>query len=400
MGLLLDLVCPQCSQSFAAEAVQTYCQNCQSPLLARYDLERISRSLTPAEVRQRSKGIWRWEELLPLREKQWQISLGEGDTPLLPLPRLGEKLGLRHLYLKDEAQNPTACFKARGMAVALSRHLELGLRHFRLATAGNAGGALAAYAARAASVLRRKGEACYAHIYMPRSAPKANRIEVQASGADLHLVEGVISDAAQKAQQDAQAYQGARESWFDLSTFKEPYRVEGKKTMGFELAEQFDYQLPDVILYPTGGGTGLVGMWKAFAELEQLGWINAARPRMISVQASGCAPIVQAFHSGAERIQAWPNATTTANGLCVPKPFADRLILTILRQSGGSAIAVDDEQIHLAQQELARLEGIFAAPEGAATVAALKAMIANRMIDSEEKVVLFNTASGVKYIEM
>ncbi|MCX8063394.1 MAG: threonine synthase [Anaerolineales bacterium] len=398
MGFVTKFVCPHCSQSYPAATVQTYCLRCESPILACYDLEIVAQSVTPEAIRKRKSGIWRWEELLPVHEKAWQISLGEGDTPLLPLPRLGEKLGLKHLYLKDEAQNPTACFKARGMAVSLSRHLELGLRHFRLATAGNAGGALAAYTARANSLLKRKGDACYAHIYMPKTAPRANRLEVQASGVDLHLVEGLISDAAQKAAQDASQFEGTPQNWFDLSTFKEPYRVEGKKTMGYELAEQFDYHLPDVILYPTGGGTGLVGMWKAFDELEQMGWIDGKRPRMVSVQASGCAPIVEAFHCGAERVQFWQGAATLANGLCVPKPFADRLILTILRQSRGTALAVDDEQIQLAQQELARLEGIFAAPEGAATFAALKKMVADNLVLPEEKVVLFNTASGVKYI--
>lgn len=398
MGSVVEFVCSQCSHHFSAEAVRTYCYSCESPIMARYDLKSIAHSVNPEVIRKRNRGIWRWEEFLPVTDQRWRISLGEGDTPLLPLLRLGEELGLKHLYLKDEAQNPTACFKARGMAVSLSRHLELGLRHFRLATAGNAGGALAAYAARANSLLNPKGDACYAHIYMPRTAPLANRLEAQMSGADLHLVDGLISDAAQHATQDAKAYEGTPQSWFDLSTFKEPYRVEGKKTLGFELAEQFNYQLPDVILYPTGGGTGLIGMWKAFDELEQVGWIDEKRPRMIAVQASGCAPIVQAFNAGAERARAWQNASTLATGLCVPKPFADRLILSVLRQSGGTALAVEDEQIQLAQKELAQLEGIFAAPEGAATLAALKRMVTTHMVSSQEKVVLFNTASGVKYI--
>ncbi len=398
MGHVIEFECPLCAKKFSAESVQSYCSTCESPILARYDLKIIAQSLTPETMRKRPRGIWRWDELLPLRDPRWQVGLGEGDTPLLPLPSLAEKLGLKYLYIKDEAQNPTACFKARGMAISLSRHLELGFRHFRLATAGNAGGALAVYAARANSILRGSGESCQAHIYMPRHAPLANRLEVQVSGADLHLVDGLISDAAQQAAQDANQYEGTPQQWFDLSTFKEPYRVEGKKTMGLELAEEFDYQLPDVIVYPTGGGTGLVGMWKAFDELEQLGWIGSKRPRMISVQASGCAPIVRAFQESAQRAQPWQNAHTLASGLCVPKPFADRLILSILYQSGGSAIAVDDEQIHLAQQELAQLEGIFAAPEGAATLAAVEQMVQNKSISPEEKVVLFNTASGVKYI--
>ncbi len=398
MGSVLELVCPFCLQSFSAESVQTYCQSCESLILARYDLKGIAQSLKPEIVHRRQRGIWRWGEFLPVTHPNWQISLGEGDTPLLPLPRLGKRLGLKNLFLKDEAQNPTACSEVRGMAVSLSRYLELGLRHFYLATAGNAGGALAAYVARANSLLRPKGDACYARIYMPRTAPLANRLEAQMAGTDLRLVDGLISDAAQQAAQDAREHETTPQGWFDLSTFKEPYRVEGKKTLGFELAEQFAYRLPDVILYPSGSGAGLVGMWKAFDELEQIGWIDGKRPRMIAVQASNCAPIVQALEGGANYAQAGQNASTLANGLGVPQPFADRLILSILQQSGGTALAVAEEQIQLAQQELAQSEGILAAPEGAATLAALKMMVTAQMVCPEEKVVLFNTASGLKYI--
>ncbi|MCS7248269.1 MAG: threonine synthase [Anaerolineales bacterium] len=398
MGFAIELVCPECSQTFAAEAVQTFCRSCASPLLARYDFEEIAHALAPGVVRQRARGIWRWAEFLPVQGTQWRITLGEGDTPLLPLPKLGKRLGLRHLYLKDEARNPAGCFKARGIAVSLSRHLELGLRHFYLASAGNAGGTLAVYGARTNWLLRQKQERCSFRIYLASTAPLANRLEIQTSGAEFYLIEGTIADAAARAAQDMNLEQGSTpQRWFDLSTFKEPYRVEGKKTLGFELAEQFDYHLPDVILYPTGGGTGLIGMWKAFDELERVGWIGEKRPRMISVQAQGCAPIVEAFRQGTERTRFWHNAATSATGLCVPQPFADRLILKVLRESGGDALAVDEEEIRLAQQELAQLEGVFASPEGAATLAALKIMVSQQKLDPQERVVLFNTASGVKY---
>lgn len=335
---------------------------------------------------------------MPLQDARWRVSLGEGGTPLLHLPRLGERLGITSLYLKDESKNPTAAFKARGMAVALSKLLELGVRHFVLATAGNAGSALAVYAARANSLLRTMGEACQAHVFMPASAPRSNRIEVQTTGADLHLVDGLISDAGQQAVTMIKNRQNEGETWFDLSTFKEPFRVEGKKTLGFELAEQFKWQLPDVIIYPTGGGTGLVGMWKAFAELEALGWISVKRPRMISVQASGCAPLVTAFERKENRVQMWDKAHTVATGLCVPKPFADRLILRIINESGGACLAVSDEEITEAQKELALFEGIFPCPEGAATLAALQHGLEKKIIKAHEVVLLFNTASGLKYI--
>jgi threonine synthase len=393
----MALVCSECGQRVEGEALYTYCQTCTAPYDVRYNLEEVGRRLSREEIGGRQDGLWRWAELLPLRDIRWRVTLGEGATPLLSLPRLGERYGLRSLYLKDESKNPTASFKARGIAVALSRLLELGARHFVLATAGNAGGALAVYAARANRLLRPMGQSCSAHIFMPASAPLVNRIEVQTAGADLHLVEGTIYDAGQAAQR-AREGQEAGESWFDLSTFKEPYRVEGKKTLGFELAEQFQWQLPDVIIYPTGGGTGLVGMWKAFDELEQLGWIGAKRPRMISVQAEGCAPLVRAFEQDKARVQLWENPHTIASGLCVPKPFADRMLLRILRASQGEAVAVSDEEIGVAQAELADFEGVFSAPEGAATVAALKRCVEKKWIEPKDIVVLFNTASGLKYL--
>jgi threonine synthase len=361
---------------------QTFCLTCASPILAQYDLSHIS--LTQQEVSQRPRGIWRWHELLPVNDAQNFLTLGEGDTPLLLAQNLMQKLGTSHLFIKDESTNATASFKARGMVVALSKAVELGLREFVIPTAGNAGGALAAYAARAG---------CKAHVFMPEDTPMANQVEVRMAGADLILVHGLINEAGRLAREAAQQH-----GWFDVSTFKEPFRVEGKKTMGFELAEAFNWELPEVIIYPTGGGTGLVGMWKAFAELEKLGWIGPKRPRMVSVQAEGCAPAVKAFHSGAERCEVWQNAFTVASGLRVPALFADRLVLQVLRESNGTAIAVGDGEIMASQKELAATEGIFAAPEGAATLTAYRHLLAQDWIQSNDRVVLFNTGSGLKYV--
>jgi threonine synthase len=329
--------------------------------------------------------MWRWHEILPVVNNENRISLGEGDTPLLPVPHLEKELGLLNLYVKDESSNPTGSFKARGLAAAVSKVKELGIEKVIIPTAGNAGGAMAAYAARAG---------IKAHIFMPRDTPLANIEESRMAGAEVALVDGLISDAAGLAGEKARA-----EGWFDLSTFKEPYRVEGKKIMGYELAEEFEWILPDVIIYPTGGGTGLVGMWKAFTELEALGWLeNTKRPRMVVVQAEGCAPVVKAFADGANFCDFWIDAHTLASGLRVPKSFADQLILNDLRESDGTAVAVSDKSILEAQSQLGKLEGIFAAPEGAATLAALKTLLAQNWVDPEERIVLFNTGSGLKYL--
>jgi threonine synthase len=330
--------------------------------------------------------MWRWSELLPILNKENQIFLGEGDTPLLSLPHLEKQLGLSHLYVKDESSNPTGSFKARGLAAAVSKAKELGVEKVIIPTAGNAGGAMAAYAARAG---------LKAHIFMPKDTPFANIEESRMAGAEVVLVDGLISDAAGMAGVKAR-----EEGWFDVSTFKEPYRVEGKKVMGYELAEEFGWELPDVIVYPTGGGTGLVGMWKAFAELEALGWLdNTKRPRMVSVQAEGCAPVVKAFEKKASFCDFWINAHTLASGLRVPKSFADHLILHDIYESQGTAIAVSDEMILVAQKQLASMEGIFAAPEGAATLAALQELIRQKWVQPEERIVLFNTGSGLKYLD-
>jgi threonine synthase len=353
-------------------------------LLARYDLAAAASSINPAQISARPRGIWRWAELLPVRQEKLRSTLGEGDARLLPAQRLGSALGLTHLYIKDESTNPTGSFKARGLAVAVARAIELKQREFVIPTAGNAGSALAFYAARAGVL---------AHVIMPKDAPLANQIEVRLAGADLQLVDGLINDAARQAGDLAR-----KNHCFDVSTFKEPYRVEGKKTMGFELVEAFNWQMPDVIVYPTGGGTGLVGMWKAFAELESMGWIGRKRPRMVSIQAEGCAPIVRAFKTGSQRVEPWQNAHTIASGLRVPAVFADRLILRALHESKGTALAVSDAEIIQAQKEIAQLEGIFAAPEGAACWAGLQRLLNIGWVQPNEKIVLYNTGSGLKYL--
>lgn len=329
--------------------------------------------------------MWRWKELLPVQDEQSMLTLGEGDTPLLPASRLGAELGLSKLYVKEEGSNPTGSFKARGLAAAVSKAKEFGVSKVIIPTAGNAGGAMAAYAARGGLA------AC---VFMPEDSPQANIEECRISGAEVHLVKGLISDAAIHAREKTQ-----REGWFDLSTFKEPYRVEGKKIMGYELAEAFGWQLPEVIIYPTGGGTGLIGMWRAFKELQALGWLEtAARPRMVAVQADGCAPVVKAFNEGKDSCDYWPEAHTIASGLRVPKSFADCLILECLHESNGIAVSVSDIEIQSAQRRLASAEGIFAAPEGAATLAALIRLKENGWVNQDERIIIFNTGTGLKYL--
>jgi threonine synthase len=385
MNLLTVLHCPRCEHAYPANQIQTFCPDCRAPLLAQYDLERATVQFDRDEFARRPAGMWRWHELLPVTDPAHITSLGEGDTPVIRLTHLGEALGLPNLFLKDESRNPTGTFKARGLAAAISKAYELGVEKVIIPTAGNAGGAMAAYAARAG--LR----AC---VLMPQSTPIANYEECRIAGAEVIQVEGLINDAARLAAEKARL-----EGWFDLSTFKEPYRVEGKKVMGYELAEAFDWELPEVIIYPTGGGTGLVGMWKAFAELVTLGWLADARlPRMVAVQASGCAPVVKAFEADAETCTFWEDAHTIASGLCVPLSFADRLILRCIKDSHGCAVAVDDAEILFAQRRLARGEGIFAAPEGAATLAGLTTLLQQGWIDPGERIVLFNTGSGLKYL--
>jgi threonine synthase len=381
---LNHLECPHCRKEFDADVVQSFCEDCREPILARYDLATARLTLTRDSLLTRPKGIWRWSEILPVRSPAFRLTLGEGGTPLLKISNLGQTLGMGELYVKDESANPTGSFKARGLVMAVARAMELGLRAFVIPTAGNAGGALAAYAAR--------GRA-QAHVFMPADAPLPNQVEVKSFGAELTLVDGLISDAARLAGEASRQH-----GWFDVSTFKEPYRCEGKKTLGLEVAEALGWELPDAIIYPTGGGTGLLGMWKAFDELEQMGFIGSKRPRMVSVQAEGCAPIVRAFNENSERAKFWDGARTIASGLRVPGVFADRLVLGVIRESKGIALAVSDQEILACQKELAASEGIFAAPEGAATLAAARRLLISGWLGKDERVILFNTGSGLKYL--
>jgi threonine synthase len=383
MNYLTHLECSHCGREFDADQLIRICSNCHHPLLARYDLKAAASHLERDEVASRPIGMWRFRELLPVRDSKYQVTLGEGGKPILKLEQLGEQLGLNQLFLKDEGQNPTGSFKALGLAAAVSRALELGATEFVIPTAGNAGGALAAYAARAGVI---------AHVFMPHDAPLINILEVQMTGADLHLVNGLINDAGREAAEAA-----ANSGWFDVSTLKEPYRLEGKKIMGYEVAEAFDWKLPDVIIYPTGGGTGLIGMWKAFDEMEALGWIGAKRPRMVVVQAEGCAPIVKAFHEGREVAEPWENAATLASGLRVPVAIGSRLMLQALKESDGTAVALSDNSIREAQSLLSSSEGIFPCMEGAATIGALRPLIEQGWLGPDEQILVFNTGTGLKH---
>jgi threonine synthase len=379
------LECAACGTNYEARRLHNLCTKCGKPLLVRYDLEQAARSLTKESLKDRGPDLWRYREVLPVDHDKNVVTLGEGFTPLLHCARLGPEIGLNHLYIKEEGQNPTQSFKARGMTAAVSMAKELGVSKLAVPSAGNAAGALAAYAASAG---------LEAHIFMPRDTPRANVIECEQTGAHVTLMDGLITDCGAEVGRRKEA-----EGWFDVSTLKEPYRIEGKKTMGYELAEQFDWKLPDVIIYPTGGGTGLIGMWKSFDEMEQMGWISSKRPRMITVQAAGCAPIVRAFEEGKRFAEEFPNAHTTASGLRVPKAIGDFLIIDALRASGGTAVAVTDEELIAATKEIGAAEGIFCAPEGAACLPALKMLLAKGLVKSDEQVVLFNTGSGVKYLE-
>ena len=380
-----NLECSFCHREYEARRLHNVCTECGKPLFVRYDLKRISKFLTRQALYARRSDLWRYREVLPVRREDNIVTLGEGWTPLLHVRSLGESLGMTELYVKDESLNPTQSFKARGMAVAVSMAKELGATKLAAPSAGNAAGALAAYCARAG---------LKAFLFMPRDTPRANVIECEVAGANVTLMDGLITDCGAEV-----ARRKETEGWFDVSTLREPYRVEGKKTLGYEIAEQLAWVLPDVIVYPTGGGTGLVGMWKAFEELQELGWIGEKRPRMISVQAAGCAPIVRAFNAGERFAEEFQNAATVASGLRVPKAIGDFLILDAIRESGGTAIAVSDEELIAGAREMARTEGIFAAPEGGACVPALRKLLARGDVKPGERVVLFNTGSGIKYLD-
>jgi len=386
MSLMTHLECSRCGTRHEADELQTVCRKCGKPLLPRYDLEAAKKSLTKEALVGRVSSMWRYLELLPVRRKENIVSLGEGWTPLTPAKRLGESLGLSNLLIKDEGLMPTGSFKARGLSAAVSRAKELGVTRVALPSAGNAAGAMAAYGARAGMEV---------YVFMPGDAPRVNAVECLVTGAKVVKVRGLISDAGKLVKD------GEREMrWFSVTTLAEPYRVEGKKTMGLEVAEQLGWKLPDVIIYPTGGGTGIIGMWKAFDELEEMGWIGPERPRMVSVQAEGCSPVVRAYAEGKEECEFFEGASTAAAGLRVPKALGDFLILRAVRESGGEAIAVSDAELMADVSEIARLEGIFACPEGAATLSALRKMVDAGRVDHDDSVILFNTGSGLKYTDL
>ena len=383
---LSHLECTACRDTFSADELHRVCVSCGKVLYARYDLDAAGRALSPDDLASRRGDMWRYFELMPVRQPGNVVSLGEGFTPIIRAHRLGARLGCPNLLIKDEGVNPTASFKARGLSAAVSKAVELGVTGFTIPSAGNAGGAVAAYAARAG---------VEAHVFMPKDVPTANREEVEVAGARAVLVDGLISDAG-KASRAAATERGL----FDVSTLQEPYRAEGKKTMGYEIAEQLGWNVPDAIVYPTGGGTGIVGIWKAFQEMEALGWLDGRRPRMFCVQADGCAPLVRAFHEGTDHAEPWVGAETVAAGLRVPAAIGDYLVLAALRESGGGAVTVTDDEIMTWVRDVAALEGLFMSPEGAATAAALPKLLADGAVSPEETVLLLSTGSGLKYLDL
>jgi threonine synthase len=381
---LTHLDCTKCDRRYDGGSVHYLC-TCGAPLFARYDLERAARDLRPGHLALREPSLWRYRDVLPVEDPEDRISLGEGFTPLLPAPSLGSAVRLPRLYLKDESGNPTGSFKARGLSVAVSMARSLGATDVCLPSAGNAGSALAAYAARGG--LR-------AHVFVPKDVARVFIMETEAYGAEVETVDGLITDAGKVCAAKAKEH-----GWYECATLKEPYRVEGKKTMGYEIAEQMGWKLPDAILYPTGGGTGLIGMWKAFQELEAMGFVGPARPRMYAVQAEGCAPIVKAFAEDRDHAPLWENASTHAHGLRVPKALGDFLILRALRESHGAAIAVSEAEIIAGVKEAAAREGLFLAPEGGACIAALHKLKASGHLGASDTVVVFNTGTGFKYVD-
>jgi len=379
------LECTATGERFESETLQTL-SPAGKPFFPRYDLDAIRGSFTPDAVANRRADLWRYAEVLPVRDPACRVALGEGWTPLIDAPRLADRLRVGRVWVKDEGQNPTGSFKARGLAMAVSRAKELGATAVALPSAGNAGSAAAAYGAAAGLDV---------HVVVPNDTPAPIIAEIRALGADLQMIEGLINDCGKIVKEGVQ-----RDGWFDLSTLKEPYRVEGKKTMGYEIFEQLGGRLPDVIVYPTGGGTGLIGMWKAFDEMEAMGWIGSERPRMISVQAAGCAPIVRAWEAGVEDAGMWEDAFTYASGLRVPTAVGDFLILRAVRASGGAAVAISDAEMEHWVHYMGQDTGIFGAPEGGAVAAAVDQLRGAGKIGEEDEVVLFNTGSGLKYVGM
>jgi len=383
---LTHLECTYCHATYPGDEVIRLCAECSKVLYPRYDLAGARDALNPDELKNRPANMWRYFEVMPVLDEANVITLGEGFTPIFKAERLGDKIGASAVYIKDEGLNPTASFKARGLSAAVSKAKELGITKLTMPSAGNAAGAMAAYAAKGGME---------AYVFMPKDAPEANQIEVSISGGDLTLIDGLISDAGVLSRKRA-----AEEGLFDVSTLQEPYRVEGKKTMGYEIAEQSDWELPDTIIYPTGGGTGIVGMWKAFAEMEEMGWIGPKRPKMYAVQAEGCAPIVRAFREGAEFAEPWENAQTMAAGIRVPGAIGDYLILGAIRESGGGALTVTDDEMKYYMSLVASLEGMFICPEGAATAVALNKLLVAGDLSPDENILLLNTGSGLKYLDV
>ena len=383
---LTNLECTYCGETFSADEPMRLCDKCGKVLYPRYDISTASKNFTKDLLRDRAPNMWRYFEMMPIREESNIVTLGEGFTPIFETKALGAKIGSNALFLKDEGLNPTASFKARGLSAAVSKAKELGLKKLTMPSAGNAAGAMASYAARAG---------LEAFVFMPQDAPEANQKEVIVSGGNLNLIDGLISDAGIISRGKA-----AEMDLFDVSTLQEPYRVEGKKTMGYEIAEQSDWQLPDNIIYPTGGGTGIVGMWKAFQEMEDLGWISSKRPKMFAIQAENCAPIVRAFENGTEFAEPWQNASTMAAGMRVPSAIGDYLILNAIRESGGCALTVSDAEMADMTNIIGSLEGFFVCPEGAATACGAQKLIQYGLIDTEETTLLLNTGSGLKYLDM
>src|ERR1700691_528743 len=377
MSRIAYLECTKCGEHLSADPSQSVCPKDGGVLYVRYDLAALKKTFPAASLAGRSPNMWRYAEVLPEAEP---VSLGEGFTPMLPSREFPA------IYIKDEGLNPTGSFKARGMSAAVTMAKAYGLKKLAAPSAGNAASALAAYSAAAG---------IEAHLFMPKDVPLANRVECESYGAHVTLVDGLISDCARMV-----AEQKEKEGWFDVSTLKEPFRLEGKKTMGYEVAEQLGWRMPQGIIYPTGGGVGLLGMWKAFDEMQALGWISSERPKMITVQSSGCAPIVKAWQERKQSAEMWPNAATLAAGLRVPKPYGDYLILEILKKSVGTAATATDEEILEATRHWAKTEGIFAAPEGAASLVAYRKLLANGFFTPDDTVVLFNTGTGLKYLDV
>lgn len=386
MSFFTHLECSYCGKIYDKNKIWNLCTECGKPLLARYDLDAARVEFTKEKLQGRESTLWRYREMLPLIDDKFRLSLGEGFTPLIKASRLGKETGMKNIFIKEEGLNPTTSFKARGLSLAVSKAHEFGIKEVSIPSAGNAAGAMSAYAALAGMK---------SFVFMPKDVPMPFINECKALNAEVTLVDGLITDCGKLAAEGVKKF-----GRFDVSTLKEPYRIEGKKTMGYETAEQMNWILPDVIIYPTGGGTGMIGMWKAFDEMEKLGWIGSKRPRMVTVQSAGCAPIVKAFEEGKEFAEMWSGAKTIADGLRVPAAVGDFLILRAIRESSGTAVAVSDQEIFECANTIGRTEGIFAAPEGGATLAALKKLFKEDWIKKDESVLLFNTGSGHKYMQL